>query len=60
MPPVNFAVFVVLWNNLQGLNTPDLHIRMAQWLEGERHAGRHELLLMAFRASLVGNEGGVF
>tara|TARA_R110002124_G_scaffold38253_7_gene121623 strand:+ start:79017 stop:80540 length:1524 start_codon:yes stop_codon:yes gene_type:complete len=60
MPPVNFAVFVVLWNNLQGLNTPDLHIRMAQWLEGERQAGQHELLLMAFRNSGKSTLVGLF
>ncbi|MEQ9556210.1 MAG: phage terminase large subunit [Rhodospirillales bacterium] len=60
MPPVNFAVFVVLWNNLQGLNTPDLHIRMAQWLQGERQAGHRELLLMAFRNSGKSTLVGLF
>ncbi|MCF3628154.1 phage terminase large subunit [Thalassospiraceae bacterium LMO-SO8] len=60
MPPVTFAVFTALWNNLQGLETPDLHIRMANWLEDEWTGGRRELLLMAFRNSGKSTLVGLF
>jgi len=60
MPPVKFAVFVVLWNNTQGLETPRLHIRMANWLQERWTEGRRELLLMAFRNSGKSTLVGLF
>lgn len=60
MPPLDFAVFVALWNNLQELHTPKLHIRMARWLENEWQSGRRELLLTAFRNSGKSTLVGLF
>ncbi|UTW51496.1 phage terminase large subunit [bacterium SCSIO 12827] len=60
MPPVDFSVFVVLWNNLQGLKTPNLHIHMARWLEIKPQEGHHELLMMAFRNSGKSTLVGLF
>lgn len=59
-PPVSFDVFVAMWNNLQDLTTPDLHVRMARWLQNEWRAGHRELLLMAFRNSGKSTLVGLF
>ncbi len=48
---VDFPVFVSVWNDLQGLETPDLHIRICRWLERCGQTGDRKLLLMAFRNS---------
>ncbi len=44
----SFALFAVMWNQLQGQATPLHHIRMARWLEDGYDPLR---LLMAFRGS---------
>ena len=58
MKPVNFDVFVAIWNEHQGLETPEIHVRIARWLAGRWQAGDRELLLLAFRnagkSTLVG------
>jgi hypothetical protein len=60
MRSVEFAVFVALWNNLQSQDTPNLHVRIARWLERQWESGRRELLLMAFRNSGKSTLVGLF
>ena len=48
--PMAFRLFVVLWNQRQGLATPSVHLFMATWLESAWRAGDKRLLLMAFRS----------
>ncbi len=50
MTSCTFQVFLVLWNRLQGLSTPPVHLRLAAWLENAVTISRPRLLLMAFRA----------
>lgn len=47
----DFKLFLVLWNQAQGFTTPDIHLRMAAWLEQSWKKGDHRLLMMAFRSS---------
>lgn len=47
---IDFHVFLVLWNRTQGQGTPDIHLRMADWLQACWLGGDRRLLLMAFRA----------
>ena len=64
MPPppplvdASFPHFVVSWNLQQGRGTPDVHLRMARWLDERWAAGDRRLLLMVFRdagkSTLVG------
>ncbi len=53
-----FAAFVIAWNLEQGRETPDVHLRMARWLDERWAAGDRRLLLMVFRdagkSTLVG------
>ena len=60
MHPVDFDVFVALWNNAQGLETPALHVEMAAWLQDQWRTGRRELLLTAFRNSGKSTLVGLF
>ena len=50
--------FVIAWNLQQGRETPDVHRRMAAWLDERWAAGDRRLLLMVFRdagkSTLVG------
>lgn len=48
---VPFPVFIVLWNRMQNMGTPDIHFRMAHWLEESGKENRNRRLLMAFRSS---------
>lgn len=50
MASCTFQIFCVLWNRLQGLTSPAVHLRLAAWLEQESQSPRPRLLLMAFRA----------
>ena len=43
----DFKLFMALWNRTQGISTPALHFRMADWLEH----GERRMLLQAFRSS---------
>lgn len=56
----DFKLFLVLWNQRQGLLTPDLHFRMADWLEQRWRKGEQNLLLMAFRSSGKSTLVGLF
>jgi len=60
MPPVRFDVFVAIWNERQGMETPKLHIDIARWLAGCWQGGDKELLLMAFRNSGKSTLVGLF
>ena len=55
---LSFAQFVTAWNLQEGRATPDLHRRMACWLDDRWAAGDRRLLLMVFRdagkSTLVG------
>ena len=44
-----FSHFVLAWNLQQGRETPDVHRRMAVWLDERWAAGDRRLLLMVFR-----------
>lgn len=57
---LGFAEFVWIWNGLQGLTTPPLHLRIARWLANRWAAGDRELLLMAFRNSGKSTIVGLF
>lgn len=58
--PVEFSMFLVLWNQRQNMKTPLLHIRIAQWLEERWNAGDKQLLLMAFRSAGKSTLVGIF
>jgi len=60
MPPVRFDVFLAVWNECQGLETPKLHIGIARWLESSWTKGERELLLLAFRNSGKSTLVGLF
>ncbi len=47
----DLRLFVVLWNQRHNLDTPDIHLKMATWLEHNWERGNKNLLLMAFRSS---------
>lgn len=55
---VGFSTFVVVWNQMQNMETPRFHLDMAEWLEEAWEQKKTRLLLMAFRgagkSSLVG------
>ena len=55
-----FAEFVWIWDRMLGLSLPAHHRTMADWLEECWNAGRHELLLMAFRNSGKSTLVGLF
>lgn len=50
MNPIDFKLFLVVWNRQQSQSTPDIHLRMATWLQDRWQAGDTRLLLMAFRS----------
>lgn len=56
----DFKLFLVLWNQRQGMRTPAIHFHMAQWLERAWKTGDRELLLMAFRSSGKSTIAGLF
>lgn len=47
---ISLPTFIAVWNRLQGQTTPDIHFRMACWLEDAKYSGRDRLLLQAFRS----------
>lgn len=55
-----FPVFLALWNRVQGHTTPDIHLKMADWLQRCWETGKRRLLLMAFRASGKSTLAGLF
>ncbi len=56
----DFKLFTVLWNQQQNQKTPDLHLRMAHWLEDAWKKGDTRLLLMAFRSAGKSTMVGLF
>ncbi len=56
----DFILFIVLWNQKMGFKTPDLHRRIAFWLEWNWSQKKTNLLLMAFRASGKSTLAGLF
>lgn len=58
--PVDFRLFLILWNNIQGQATPPVHLRMADWLQERWKGGDRRLLLMAFRSCGKSTIVGVF
>ncbi len=57
----NFVDFVRRWNGLRmGLPTPEIHLKMAAWLEKSWREKRARLLLMAFRSSGKSTIAGLF
>jgi hypothetical protein len=56
----DFKLFVVLWNQKMNLVTPDIHLRMADWLEWNWKRGKKNLLMMAFRSSGKSTIAGLF
>ncbi len=57
---VDFKLFLVLWNQKQNLTTPQLHLKIADWLEQRYINGDKRLLLMAFRSAGKSTIVGVF
>ena len=60
MESTRFDLFVAVWNRRQNMNTPELHIEIARWLEHCWETGQQELLLMAFRNSGKSTLVGLF
>lgn len=60
MNKASFPQFVWIWNQMQSLATPVLHIEMARWLERRWQRGDRRLLLMAFRNSGKSTLVGLF
>ncbi len=58
--PAGFPDFVASWNKTQDLDTPALHIRIADWLAARWEKGERELLLLAFRNSGKSTLVGLF
>lgn len=56
----DFKLFLALWNQRQNLITPDIHFRIANWLEHAWKSGDKNLLLMAFRSSGKSTLVGIF
>ncbi|CAK0739925.1 Terminase large subunit gp17-like C-terminal domain-containing protein [uncultured Gammaproteobacteria bacterium] len=58
MSPIDFPGFVWLWVSRQGQTMPQVHDRIARWLERRWQNGDRRMLLMAFRgcgkSTLVG------
>ncbi|MDH5722932.1 MAG: phage terminase large subunit [Alphaproteobacteria bacterium] len=55
-----FPLFVVIWNQMQGVGTPKFHLEMAQWLEQAWEQKKTRLLLMAFRGAGKSSMVGLF
>ncbi len=47
---VGFPIFLSLWNQRQNQSTPDVHFKIALWLESSWRCGDKRLLLTAFRS----------
>lgn len=48
---MSFALFLTLWNKTQNTNTPDLHYRIADWLNECWTRGRKRLAMTVFRGA---------
>lgn len=56
----SFAAFIGAWNEHQGQDTPEIHKKMADWLERAWEKNKTRLLLLAFRASGKSTICGLF
>lgn len=66
----DFQLFAVLWNQRMNLRTPDIHLKIARWLEWNWKQGgsskealnaiNKDLLLMAFRSAGKSTIVGIF
>ena len=59
MAYISFSVFLTLWNQRQGMETPHVHLKIAAWLEAH-YKKDARLLLMAFRSCGKSTIGGLF
>ena len=50
-PRIPFVEFIQVWNDLMRLEVPEVHRRMAAWLEAGRLDSQARLLLLAFRGA---------
>ncbi len=57
---IDFKLFVALWNRRQSMNTPEIHFRMADWLQNAWETKQTHLLLQAFRSSGKSTIAGLF
>ena len=57
---IGFPEFLWIWNRIQSLPTPRLHLSIARWLAGRWSAGDRELVLLAFRNSGKSTLVGLF
>lgn len=60
LPRTGFPQFLWIWNRVQGLPTPRLHLLIARWLAARWASGDRELLLLAFRNSGKSTLVGLF
>lgn len=56
----DLKLFIVLWNQAQNQTTPDIHLKIAGWLERAWKTKKKELLLQAFRSSGKSTITGLF
>jgi hypothetical protein len=56
----DFKTFLEQWNALQGQKTPELHMRIADWLQAAWDKGERRLLLQVFRAGGKSTIAGLF
>ena len=56
----DFKRFIVFWNQEMGLRTPDVHFKMAVWLERAWISGQKHMLMMAFRSCGKSTIAGLF
>lgn len=57
---ISFPLFLSLWNQIQGQDTPDIHFQMAGWLARSWENGDRRLLLMAFRGGGKSTIAGLY
>ena len=61
----DFKLFIVIWNQRMGQATPDIHLKMADWLEfhwerRDKDVKHRRLLMMAFRSAGKSTITGLF
>ena len=56
----DFKLFAVIWNQRTNQPTPQIHLKMAEWLEWNWQRGNKRLLLMAFRSAGKSTITGLF
>lgn len=57
---MTFPEFVWIWNRIQGMATPNIHLRMSHWLHERWTKGDRELVLLAFRSCGKSTLTGLF